>query len=178
MTTRGGARVPDGKARPDPVPYSSGPNRTDLSALPGTPGTPLPNQLQPVIQHGQETGYKRALANTPLQSFQPGKPGGLMSPSTAPNEPITAGLPVGPGPGPEAMIPQPNMVADKLSASEMKWAYPVVMRLATLPNATQQTKIFARRLRALLPVGPQRMPMVPQEIMDHLRRQEQAGGVS
>ena len=39
---RGGARVPDGVARPQGI-FGTGANqRTDMSELPGTPGTPLP----------------------------------------------------------------------------------------------------------------------------------------
>jgi len=174
---RGGPRVPDGKPRPDPVPYSSGPNRTDLSALPGTPGTPLPNTMSPNIPHGEETAVKRALADIPLESFQPGQGGGLMSPSAYPNEPLTAGIDMGAGPGSESLIPTEDQLGNQLAAKEMRYAYPIIMRLASLPNATSQTKILAQRLRAMLPVDARRMPLVPQELEAKIRAQETSRGI-
>lgn len=47
----------------------------------------------------------------------PPPPGSLIplsAPSTRPNEPVTAGLPVGPGDGPEALAPMPPMGDDSL----------------------------------------------------------------
>lgn len=175
---RGGPRVPDGKPRVAPIAGTGGPNRTDLSALPGTPGTAIPNQLTPVPQQGQIGPMRRALADIPLPSLQPGAPGRLMAPTERLAEPMTAGLPMGEGPGPEALVQTPNMVDNKLAAQEMRYAYPLIMRLASMPNATTQTKILARRFRAALPVQPERVPLTPIEIMDKLRATEAASGNS
>ena len=65
---RGGARVPDGVARPQGI-FGTGANqRTDMTELPGTPGTPLPPSLnEPVVQ-----SQKRALSGlSGLDKFKP-----------------------------------------------------------------------------------------------------------
>jgi hypothetical protein len=133
--------------------------------------------MTPSIPHGRETEVKRAMASIPLESFQPGNAGNLMAPTDYPNEPVTAGIDMGAGPGSEAIIPTPDQMSNKLAAREMQYAYPVIMRLASLPNATSQTKILAQRLRALLPVQAHRMPLVPQEIEARIRAQEADSGV-
>lgn len=163
MTTRGGGAggpvPPDGVARVTPLPGAPN-NRTDLSELPGTPGTPLsPNPMEPSLQQGQIQPTRRALAG-----IQGGSPQGvdLMGGTTAPDEPVTSGVPMGPGGGPEGLIPSPNQLTDKLSAAELQYAYPLIHRLASLPNATTETKILAQRLRANLSVKPEQMPPIPQ----------------
>ena len=162
MTTRdrrGGPRVPDGVPRPASIPFGRGPNRSDLSALPGTPGTPLPEGVgggPPV--HGQVGPRRRALSKVPLEAFSTGKPGLLKGPSKRPQEPATAGLAMGAGPGPEAVTPTPIDISNRLAAQEMRYMYPVLMRLATMPGATNQTKIMAQKMRASLPVKPEYMP--------------------
>lgn len=82
----------------------------------------------------------------------------LSDPTMAPDEPITAGAPLGSGPGPEALLPNPNVLTQRMTAEEMRYAYPLIMRLATLPGATTETKVLAQRIRANLPVAPEQMP--------------------
>jgi hypothetical protein len=154
---RGGARVPDGVQRPASLPFARGPNRSDLSELPGTPGTPLPpNPSEPQVQHGEAGRLRSMLGNVPLEQLSPEV--GLRSPTQRPNEPITAGIDRGAGPGSDSLLSSPQQLSAKLSASQMKYAYPVILRLATLPNATTETKILAQRIRANLPVAPEHMP--------------------
>lgn len=160
MTTerRGGPRVPDGRPRPQPLPASPGPNRTDMAELPGTPGTPLPpNPMEPQLQYGETGRYKRALAGLPTDRANPQRVN-LLGPSQAPNEPITAGLSMGPGAGPDSLIPSPDQLNSRMTAEELRYAYPLIMRLAALPNATTETKIIAQRLRANLSVKPEQVP--------------------
>lgn len=74
--------------------------------------------------------------------------GGLTDPSQNPNEPVTAGLPSGPGAGPEALsTPDPN------AADMQTWAayLPTLEYLASLPGSTSSTRNFVRRLRSALP---------------------------
>lgn len=154
---RGGARVPDGVQRPDSLPFARGPNRSDLSELPGTPGTPLPpNPAEPDVRQGQAGPLRRILGNIPLESVSPDV--SLRGGTRAPQEPITAGISRGAGPGPESLIASPSQLSDRLSASELRYAYPLILRLATLPNATTETKILAQRIRANLPIQPEHMP--------------------
>ena len=154
---RGGARVPDGVQRPANLPFARGPNRSDLSELPGTPGTPLPpSPAEPNVQQGQAGRLRQMLGNIPLEQLRPNV--GLNDPSQAPDEPITSGIPQGAGPGPEALLDSPQQLSTKLAAEELKYIYPLMLRLATLPNATTETKILAQRIRANLPVAPEHMP--------------------
>lgn len=100
----------------------------------GTPGTPYSNRSDlrqaPTAASGQEYGKagaqiaaQRAVplpAAPPVSRGAPGQAGGavgpfatpadtpsLTDPTQRPDEPLTAGLPFGPGPGPEAMGPPP-----------------------------------------------------------------------
>lgn len=161
MTTRdnrGGARSPDGVQRAPSLPGAAS-SRTDMSELPGTPGTPLPpNPNEPQLQHGQVGQFRRALSQIPLDRFNPRPGNNLRAPTQNPGEPITSGIPMGPGAGPESLIPSPNELNTRLTAAELKYAYPVIARLAALPNATTETKILAQRLRANLPVKPEQIP--------------------
>ncbi len=156
MTGRGGARVPDGIPRPASLPFARGPNRSDLSELPGTPGTELPpSPVDPNIQQGQAGQIRAALAG-----IQGPEGGGLNAASDSPGEPVTSGIDAGPGAGASSLLPTAGQISQKLTSQELKYAYPLIMRLATLPNATTQTKIMAQRLRANLPLAPEQMPLM------------------
>ncbi len=165
MTSRGGARVPDGVPRPASVPFAQGPNRSDLSALPGTPGTPLPpSPADPSVGFGEAGPIRRALAGIPLESTDPTSFGGILDASSNPQEPLTEGLNQGAGAGPGSLVPHQDRLSNQLASEEVKYTYPVLMRLATLPNATTQTKILAQRLRSQLGVQPYQIPKFPGEL--------------
>jgi len=77
--------------------------------------------------------------------------GGLLAPTQRPDEPVTAGLPVGPGAGPpdgtpgavEGQLPvDPRQVA--------RWL-PILEQLARRPGTSRATVAFVRDLRASLP---------------------------
>lgn len=74
------------------------PNRTDLMQGPRTAGTPAagPEPVQP-----QRRGF-----------VQPDQVPNLTAPSADPR-PLTDGLPVGPGRGPEALTPGPDLSSDR-----------------------------------------------------------------
>lgn len=163
MTARGGPRVPDGVQRPASLPFAEGPNRSDMAALPGTPGTPLPpSPAEPMIEHGQAGSLRQQMMGIPGQAGGMA-PVPMAAASQRPNEPITAGLPIGEGPGPEALLPSPVDPNNKAAVAESIFMYPVLMRLAQLPGASTQTKIFAQRMRSMLPTQPERMPRLPGE---------------
>ncbi len=153
---RGGRRVPDGIPRPASLPFARGPNRSDLSELPGTPGTELPpGPADPSLQQGQAGQIRAALAG-----IQGPTSGGLTAGTGSPSEPITAGIASGPGGGPSELIPSSGELTKSLTSQELKYIYPLLMRLATLPNATTETKIMAQRIRANLPLAPEQMPLM------------------
>lgn len=157
--TRGGARVPDGVARPTGI-FGTGANqRTDMAELPGTPGTPLPPSLnEPDIQT-----TKNALKQLPLTSTT-AKPGeiDLFGPSSTP-EPIQAGLSQGPGIGSEGVITGPENTSNSQAYQESLKFYPLMMRLQQTGQVSTQTKAFLRRMRANAPLQPYEMPQIPTE---------------
>lgn len=154
---RGGPRVPDGIPRPAALPFSRGPNRSDLSELPGTPGTPLPpSPAEPQVHHGQAGRLRSMMQGLPMDSVVP--TGKFTGPSQRPGEPMTSGIDMGMGPDSSSLLPSPNQLTDKMTSAELQGMYPLLMRLATLPNATTETKILAQRIRANLPLSPEQMP--------------------
>lgn len=157
---RGGPRAPDGVPRPASLPLARGPNRSDMSELPGSPGTPLPpGPGEATVQQGQAGPARKALNGIPLPQITNSQ-GNLNDDTMAPDEPLTAGITMGPGAGPESLIPSQGGLTSRLTAEQMQYAYPLIMRLATLPNATSETKIMAQRIRASLPVSPEQMPVM------------------
>lgn len=85
-------------------------------------------------------------APTPAPSALPG----LMDPTASPDEPITAGAPVGPGIGPQGagILSDAEVTNEKLR--------PLVHSLeviANLPNSNPETRAFVRQLKARLSNG-------------------------
>lgn len=83
------------------------PQRTDL-ALPVAAAEGLPYG-----DAGKLKAAQRAVPMAPAPAAAPGAPaqpvpgaaGPLLRPTERPNEPVTAGMPIGPGPGKEALSP-------------------------------------------------------------------------
>lgn len=97
-----------------------------------------------------------ALASTmdPRDAAQAMTPptGTLTGPTRRPNEPPTAGLPLGPGPGPEAVPPvgRPAISSDALLFARYLPAFEL---LASAPSSTSQMRQMVRRLRSQIPPG-------------------------
>lgn len=71
----------------------------------------------------------------------------LGAESARPNEPITAGMPLGPGGGPA--LPPPGGLTQQ-SAERLRSYLPVLIFLASSPDADPTTKQFVRQLRGEL----------------------------
>lgn len=74
------------------------------------------------------------------------------APSQNPNEPVTAGSPMGPGVGPEAMglVPMDQQIQGK--DLEMMRAYlPYLEWVANQPGASAASKAYVRQIRVLMP---------------------------
>lgn len=69
------------------------------------------------------------------------------APSMRPDEPITAGLPIGPGPGPA--LPPPGQM-NEATAERLRSYLPVLIFMASQPEADPATKQYVRQLRAEL----------------------------
>lgn len=70
-------------------------NRSDLQSAP---------RLAPTANQGQQYGTAKAQLDSQreIPMGAPPAPIPLSAPTTRPNEPVQSGLPIGPGPGPEA----------------------------------------------------------------------------
>jgi hypothetical protein len=76
-------------------------------------------------------------------------PGSLMpldAPTQRPGEPVTTGLPVGAGAGPEALGPLGQLESDN-GAKDLAMYLPALEFIASQPGATAQTRNLVRRLR-------------------------------
>lgn len=145
---RGGDRVP---SNPAPV---SGPGalsqRTDGQAQRIAAGGGYGDRKE--MQQIQSGAPMAEGASTPAPSAPPPMP--LKSPTARPEEPITAGAPVGAGLGPEAA----GIFNDEQAT--MQQLAPLVESLtaaANLPSSTPQFRAFVRRLR--VQAGQQQTPM-------------------
>lgn len=142
--TRGGPRRPDGRPRPPAGPGKFS-ERTDLSEPPVAQGVyvdrGLPYGTRGRIERGQRAAplpnrrvrpriSERAQVESPLAQL-------LLRPTIFPDEPVTAGLPIGAGAGPE-VLPR----RDRPS---------LVQLLAALPGASEEIKALAEELQAFEP---------------------------
>jgi hypothetical protein len=78
----------------------------------------------------------------------PAELGAFNRPTERPGEPLTTGIPSGPGAGPEALAatnrPDPELEA-------MRPYLPTLELLASQPNASPTARMFVRRLRGSMP---------------------------
>lgn len=145
----GGARTP---SNPAPV---SGPGamsrRTD-----GGPGQPVMNPGGLPYGDNQELASTQASAPMSGQSPQAAALGAggvpladmspnLFDPTDAPNEPITAGMPMGPGPGQSGQPMPQGPTQDRLAA-----ALPTMLRMAESPYVSAEFKSLTYYIRQTL----------------------------
>jgi hypothetical protein len=122
-----------------PGPYAK---RTDLSYQSNSYG-------DGVAYDAAKSGAPLARAQkSPLLSEAPrvtNPPVGLYDPTQRPNEPVTAGIDQGAGPGSEAlMMRQPD---DTNFRANIMAYMPVLSYVASLPNASPETRAAIRQLR-------------------------------
>lgn len=120
------------------------PNRTDLNAGPSA----QPVQAAAGQPYGERGAQEAAQRAQPLPQASPsgmialpGELGPLNAPTSRPNEPLTAGLPIGPGAGPAPMPPPPAPDALAKGAATLNEfaasanASPGMRELAEIANA-------------------------------------------
>lgn len=152
-------RVNSGGARQG-TPGTAYGNRRDLN------GPKLPTQVGPSAEYGQGERLRRAqqavpMAPSPAPAAAPppgagagggatriAPPGDFTRPTERPGEPLTTGIPSGPGAGPEALAatnrPDPELEA-------LRQYLPTLELLASQPNASPSARMFVRRLRGSMP---------------------------
>ena len=87
-------------------------------------------------------------AAPPATGPGPGAGGAFSRPTDRPDEPMTAGVPMGPGPGPEALAMSQFAADPDLAA--MAAYLPTLELLASQPNASPSARNYVRRLRGAL----------------------------
>ncbi len=147
---RGGAHVPDGVQRAPRV-FGSGANQhTEMSELPGTPGTELPALMEPSIN---EQG--RALKGlSGLNKFAPADGSQPLFGETQDGNPVQAGINQGPGVGNEALIKGPVETNNEVALQESTRYLSLLNRLEATGNVSQQTKAMLRRMKSKTPINP------------------------
>jgi hypothetical protein len=168
----GGPRPADGKPRPPAGPgkYSQ---RTDLSQPPGAQGTYAPTGLP----YGEATAARRAMQAAPLPANRgtpapaptrasparqapAGQPAGpppdiwsiLARPTNRPDEPLTAGLPVGAGINQiiSGLTPGGGPPPDLADLERMRPVMPTLEAIANLPDSSDFFRAKVRELRGML----------------------------
>lgn len=94
------------------------------------------------IQQGAPMYEQPAPGGGPMPQAAPPSPGGLFDPTARPDEPITTGVPSGPGAGPSA-----NSNAEMAEDMQLIATYlPDLRKAADSPTATQSFKAAVRYL--------------------------------
>lgn len=143
MASHGGYRKP---SNPAPV---SGPGamsrRTDGQPAQYVSGLPY-GEGQAFMDLQRSAPMAAASAPTPTPTAQTAPPITPMgAPTERPDEPVTAGSPFGPGPGPSVVPPVQNDNRQQLRAM-----LPTLLRLADLPDTSPATRNAIRFLRGSL----------------------------
>lgn len=133
---------PSAQAVPDQPYGEAAQQRSAMNAI------PLPNQQQARGPSPAPGGAAPSQPTSGVPSALPGAPmvganGPLTRPTERPNEPVTHGLPMGPGGGPEAL--QGIGAAARQGAVEQGTLTHLLTSLASLPNATSAIKDLASR---------------------------------
>lgn len=101
-----------------------------------------PMSSTPDVRGARASDVREAAAQTPITP--------LYAPSQRPEEPITAGIPMGEGPGPEVLgINQPSADTDA-DRQRMLSYLPALEALAQSPASSQSFRNYVRLLRANL----------------------------
>ena len=102
-------------------------------------GAPLAKT--PDVRGATNTAVRQAAAQTPVTP--------LFAPSQRPDEPITTGIAMGPGAGPEVLGINNNIDTEQDKA-RMAAYLPALEVLATSPDSSQAFRNYVRQLRANL----------------------------
>lgn len=141
----GGYRRPN---NPAPV---SGPGklskRTDGGPADGQPMRDLPD-----AKYGENKAFREAQAAAPMSGGGLPDLSGVVpmgAPSMRPDEPVSAGMPFGPGAGPSLPSRGPGNLTPE-QAERLKSYLPVLVLLASQDDADPATKKLVRQLRGEL----------------------------
>ena len=140
---QGGYQKP---SRPAPV---SGPGA--LSRRTDGGGTGQPQQRLANAGYGEQKAFGEIQAGAPMaQAQRPPMPQvtPIGVPTMRPDEPITAGAPVGPGPGPEVLGLKTTADTRLGDLNKLSRYLPLMEKYATSPASSGTLKSFVRYLRS------------------------------
>lgn len=72
----------------------------------------------------------------------------LSAPTARPNEPVTSGASMGPGPGPSALGPQPSQVAQQ-DIGKLSQSLPFFEMMANMPDANPSTRMLTNLIKGM-----------------------------
>ena len=102
-------------------------NRTDLNQAPRAAATDTYGEAAALKRGQEQVPLPQAppvAMGMPVGAPMPGEGGGLAAPTQRPGEPVTAGLQLGAGPGPEALAMMPDSTMETLRAIYAKFPNP------------------------------------------------------
>jgi len=117
--------------------------RTDLPPKQGIKRLPNPAYGEQQAFMGQEQAAPMAKAGNPLGSVIP-----LHAPSMRPDEPVTAGVDVGPGPGSEILGLKSPIDTQLQDLSVLAKYMPLMAKFADSPQSSGTMKAFVNYLRS------------------------------
>lgn len=140
---RGGYQKP---SNPAPV---SGPGA--LSRRTDGGGAGQPKQRLANAAYGEQKAFSEIQSGASMaQAQRPPMPQvtPISAPTTRPEEPITAGVPVGPGPGPEVLGLKTTADTRLGDLNKLSRYLPLMEKYATSPASSGTLKSFVRYLRS------------------------------
>ena len=108
-------------------------------------------KVAPGQTYGKGVAQEESQQAIPLHqepTVRPGGMGSLIRPTERPNEALTAGAPIGPGPGPGA-LPQKRPAAEQEMSVRLAAYLPILETKAAQPDASANFRMFVRRVRHL-----------------------------
>lgn len=102
----------------------------------------------PDAKYGEQQAYQAAQGAAPMSASGPDLSSVIPfgAPSQRPDEPVTAGLPGGPGAGPS--VPPVAPAVDPDRAKRIQAYLPVLVMLASQDDADPNTRQLVRQIRA------------------------------
>ena len=105
-------------------------------------------QAQGDLAAAATPGNMPAPSSKPRMKFSDLSP--LEAPTSRPDEPITAGISRGPGPGPEALMGTPEYEMDQNEKQQLLTLYGILNKAASRETSSQSVKELARKVRSML----------------------------
>lgn len=115
--------------------------RTDMQGAKRLPNAAYGEQKQ--FQADQAGAPMAKSAPNPMASITP-----LTAPTRRPNEPVTAGVDAGPGPGSEILGLKSPVDVQLQDLSKIAKYMPLMVQFADSPNSTGTMKAFVKYLRS------------------------------